>query len=286
MHALPCPAPPCPALPCPLYRRQSQPCQPTYVYISCFVLLCPHPEQGCTCHDQQEHQAEAFCVVNSSVFSLSHRILTLQSICMLLQPFKRSRASDAADHELRPAVTMQPWPQSLQQFVTSNNLSAQSASLQTLQNQAKQAQASLEANQQRASQWAQDAGNKQRSPFEQRRPTGFVARLGSQDRTNRTQAEAPGLLCQQQHALKHVSGCSPRESNYSGVGWDPQLMWSSSASMEQGSISRDPRLDVSCRSRGLKRLCSTQCTQCVSTAPFNLCLPFAARNPEMSTGTF
>ena len=155
---------------------------------------------------------------------------------MLLQPFKRSTASAAAADELRPAVTMLPWPQSLQQFVTSNHLSAQSASLHTLQNQAKQAQASLEAIQQRASQRAvqraQDAGNRQGLSFEQRPPTGFAARLGPYDRANRTQAEASGLPCQQQHALKHVSGCSPRESNYSGVSWDPQ--WSSSANMEQG----------------------------------------------------
>ena len=172
----------------------------------------------------------------------------------MLQPLKRSRASIAAD--LGDLGAMVPTPHSLQQGVTVSNLPAHSALLCTLQSLAKQGQASMAAIHQRVSQLAQERDNTQglHAP-EQRSETGFVARSGYHDRADTFQEE---LQLRQQHALRHIGGCSPQAHSHPAGTSDTRFLWPPSASKEPGCNCRDPRQDPD--ARGAKRLCSAQST--------------------------
>lgn len=172
---------------------------------------------------------------------------------------------------------MVPMPHPLQQAATASQLAAHSASLCTLQSLAKQGQAGMAAIHQRVLQWAQMGDNPEgvHQP-DQRSAIGFMTRSGYHDRATSIQAE---LQLRQQHALRHISGCSPQAPSYPAVTSDTRLLWPPSVDMEQGCNSRDPRQDPD--ARGVKRLCSAHS---MSTSPVHPRLCFAASYPK--TGVF
>lgn len=197
---------------------------------------------------------------------------------VLLQPLKRSRGNGAAELSCGDATL--PLPQSLQRCVAANGFPAHSAALcmRNLQGLANQGQASMAAIQERVSLWKQQGASTEGVRAE-RSPFGFVATPRHSDQVSSIQAE---LQLRQQHAARHLSGCSPQASSYSAVHQDRNSRWSShSTSMEQGYTSRDPRQDA----RGGKRLCITPSTSASPVFP-GPCFASTAPSPNMTRGDF
>ena len=204
--------------------------------------------------------------------------VTFSSTFVLLQPLKRSRGNSAAELSCGDATL--PPPQSLQRCVAAKGFSAHPAALcmRNLQGLANQGQASLAAIQERVSFWRQQ-GTSTEGVRAERSPFGFLATPRYSDQVSSIQAE---LQLRQQHAARHLRGCSPQASSYLADHQDTNFMWSSSsASMEQGYTSRDPRQDT----RGGKRLCIAPSTAASPLFP----RPFsasAAPSPNMTKGDF